>query len=73
MNSLGRSSRIYPGQVLVVQAGDSQYVVHKVRRGETLGRIAQKYQTSITKILATNHLTDPDLIRVGDKLRIYVK
>jgi LysM repeat protein len=74
LNGLGRSSRIYPGQNLKVSGtGGANYIVYKVRRGDTLGRIAKKYRTSIARILAANHLTDPDNIRVGHKLRIQVK
>jgi membrane-bound lytic murein transglycosylase D len=74
LNGLGRSSRIYPGQVLrVVSDGGRDYVVHRVRRGDTLTRIARRYRTSISKILATNNIDDPDQLKVGDKLKIYIK
>ena len=74
LNGLGRSSRIYPGQMLKVSgSGGPEYVTHKVRRGESLSRIAKKYRTSISKILANNYLDDPDNIRVGQELRIKVK
>ncbi|MCP4684313.1 MAG: LysM peptidoglycan-binding domain-containing protein [bacterium] len=74
LNGLGRSSRIYPGQVLTVAGGGgSEYVIYKVRRGDNLSRIAKKYRTTIARILAANHLTDPDNIPVGYKLRINVK
>ncbi len=73
LNRLGRSSRIYPGQVLAVKVeGARDYVIHKVRRGETLSRIARKYRTSIASIMATNNITDPDLLQAGDVLRIQV-
>lgn len=74
LNGLGRSSRIYPGQVLKVSdrtGGD--YVVHKIRRGETLSRIAQKYRISISRIISANDIDDPDELTVGTKLKIYVK
>lgn len=71
-NGLGRSSRIYPGQLLAVEgSAGPDFVLHKVRRGETLSRIAQKYRTNISKIQATNGLTNPDQLRVGTKLKIY--
>ena len=74
MNDLGRSSRIYPGQVLTVSKGaGSDYLVHKVRRGETLSRIAKKYRTTVSKILAANGLTNPDQLRIGKKLKIYTR
>lgn len=74
LNGLGRSSRIYPGQVLTVNAsGSNDYVIHKVKRGESLSKIARRYQTSISTILDINNIDDPDMIQVGDKLRIYLK
>jgi len=73
LNGLGRSSRIYPGQVLTVQpGGDRNYVIYKVRRGDTLSRIARKYRTSISKILVSNGKTDPDNLNIGEKLKIYM-
>ncbi len=72
LNSLGRSSRIYPGQMLVVSDGGAKkYVVHKVRRGDTLSRLAQKYRTTMARIIANNNIADPDRLTVGAKLKIY--
>lgn len=74
LNGLGRSSRIYPGQILkVADGGGSDYVVHKIRRGDTLSRIAQKYRISISHIISANDIDDPDELTVGTKLKIYVK
>lgn len=77
LNELGRSSRIYPGQVLKVGgdggSGGPDYVEYKVRRGDSLSRIARQFRTSISKILATNHLNDPDNLQVGQTLRIKVQ
>jgi LysM repeat protein len=74
LNGLGRSSRIYPGQVLQVGGGEgSDYVMYKVRRGDTLSRIASRYRTTIAKILAANGLTNPDNLPVGLTLKINLK
>mgnify|MGYP006277908657 CR=1 FL=1 len=74
LNGLGRSSRIYPGQLLTVSNdGAPRYVIHKVRRGENLSWIAQKYRTTIARITASNDINDPDNLRIGDRLKIYVK
>ncbi len=72
LNSLGRSSRIYPGQVLKVN-GDQKYVVHEVRRGDTLSRIAEKYRVSVSRIISANDIRDPDELAVGENLKIYTK
>lgn len=72
LNSLGRSSRIYPGQVLQV-ASSGNYVIHKVKRGETLSAIAGKYRTTVAKIRVFNNINNPDRLAVGAKLRIQVR
>ncbi len=74
LNGLSRTSRIQPGQVLVVSKNeDESIVVHTVRQGESLSLIAKQYRTTIAKILAANNLDDPDNISVGQALRIYVR
>jgi membrane-bound lytic murein transglycosylase D len=74
LNGLSRTSRIQPGQVLVVsKTEDENIVIHTVRQGETLSVIAKQYRTTIARILAANNLDDPDNIPVGQALRIYVR
>jgi membrane-bound lytic murein transglycosylase D len=54
---------------------DSQkrdWLVHKVRRGETLGGIARKYGVTVSMIAETNRLTSKRIISVGKQLRIPV-
>lgn len=46
------------------------YVVHRVRRGETLSTIAQHYRTSVQRIMETNNLRSGRMIRAGRKLKI---
>jgi membrane-bound lytic murein transglycosylase D len=43
---------------------------HRIRRGESLSRVAHRYRTSISKILELNHLSDPDKIVAGQILLI---
>lgn len=43
---------------------------HTVRRGETLGIIASNYGTSVTDIVTANHLTNKNIIEVGQTLVI---
>jgi len=71
LNNLSRSSRIYPGQILVVGGGTRDYVIHEVRRGETLSRIAQRYRVSMKRIISANDLADPDELTIGMQLKIY--
>jgi len=47
-----------------------QYVVHRVKRGETLSTIASRYRSSVQRIMEANNLRSAKMIRVGQKLRI---
>ena len=46
------------------------YVRHKVRRGESLSVIAARYRTSVSAIVAANHLRSRHSIRAGRWLKI---
>ena len=47
-----------------------QYLYHKVRKGESLSVIAQKYHTSASRIALANNIRVRDIIRVGQSLKI---
>ena len=46
------------------------YVIHRVRSGETLSGIADKYRTSVRRIMQANNLRSSHLIVAGKKLKI---
>ena len=50
----------------------TQYVVHRVGRGQTLSVIARRYGTSVSAIMRTNNLRSANRIREGQRLRIPV-
>jgi membrane-bound lytic murein transglycosylase D len=49
------------------------YVVHKVRRGESLSVIARRYGTSVRSIMRLNGLKSSHFIRTGWRLKIPTK
>jgi LysM repeat protein len=51
-----------------VKASTAEGGTHTVSRGETLASIAAKYGVSVSAMLAANHIADPNLIKVGQKL-----
>lgn len=61
-----------PGVDPAPDAGDHQAgeVVYIVKAGDTLGGIAAKYGTTYQAIAAYNGIKNPNLIRVGQKIRI---
>jgi membrane-bound lytic murein transglycosylase D len=50
-----------------------QYVVHRVRRGETLSHIARRYRVSVRAIANANGIVQKDFIRTGQNLKIPVR
>ena len=44
--------------------------IHVVKKGETLGKIAQKYKCSVTNLKKWNNLTSNN-IKIGQKLKVY--
>ncbi len=55
---------------LTPSPGSGGEVWHTVVRGDTLGQIAIRYGTSSAAIMQANGLRNPNLIRVGQRLRI---
>lgn len=49
---------------------EASYIIHYVRRGETLSRIAQRYRTSVRAIARLSGLRRINLIRSGQRLKI---
>jgi len=45
-------------------------VDHRVRKGETLWRIAHTYDVSMSRVIRANHIKDPTDIRAGTRLYI---
>lgn len=81
-----RSSRIYAGQTLLIAVGEKEsnggvatkggtnsersYLLHKVRKGESLSTIARLYDVSVREIQDWNRLRS-SRIYAGQELRIY--
>ena len=54
----------------IKDGGDGERIIHRVRSGEVLGRIAIRYHVSVSQIKRWNGLRS-DNIRVGQRLVIY--
>ncbi len=50
-----------------------QYVVHKVRKGESLSTISKKYKVSIHDLAAVNKIRNRHKIKIGQKLTIPIR
>ncbi|MBN2244411.1 MAG: LysM peptidoglycan-binding domain-containing protein [Candidatus Aminicenantes bacterium] len=49
---------------------EATYVIHYVRRGETVSHIAERYRTSTSTIARLNNLNSRYLIRPGQRLKV---
>lgn len=54
----------------VTESGTPEYVEHVVVSGDTIWKLARQYNTTETKIMELNNITDPKRIQVGQKLKI---
>ena len=60
--NFGKNTNIYT-------SADEKIVYHRVKSGETLGKIAQMYRTSVSELCKLNGLTTKSVLRVGQSLR----
>ena len=71
LNGLGKRSRIYPGQKISLPGSPSPPGgVHKVRRGETLWSIAQRYGRTVEEICQANGIRSTSRIYPGQRLQM---
>jgi len=77
LNNLQNKNRIYPGQRLIVAQAPTKLkrpapgpntTVYRVRRGDTLVRIANKYKMNTNELLALNNIGNKNRIYPGQKL-----
>jgi murein DD-endopeptidase MepM/ murein hydrolase activator NlpD len=72
-NSIKEKDILSLGQIIKIPQDNlpaTDYNMHIVKKGETLWSIAQKYNLSVDLILATNNLTNSELISIGQEMKI---
>lgn len=69
-NGLDDPDRIVAGTVLVIPDGEGPAGGHVVQPGETLSAIAARYGVSTSALAEANGITNPNLIRAGQHLRV---
>lgn len=78
LNGLSSRSKIYPGQVLRINASSSagssrsfaSTTSYRVKKGDTLGKIAKRFGTSVSALQRHNQLRNASRIRVGQLLEV---
>lgn len=74
-NNIKNPNLIYAGEVITIPSGYSggapqAAVYYTVRSGDTLWAIANRYGTTVAKIAADNNIKNPNLIYVGEVIKI---
>lgn len=64
---VGLGLLVFPREQAQAQHGEQ---IHTVQPGETLGGIAAKYGVSYQQLARYNGISNPNLVRVGQRLRI---
>ena len=68
-NDISNPNLIHIGQELVIPGAQGEpEVIHVVTRGETLGKIAYKYGSSVSALAERNGITNPNLISIGQSI-----
>lgn len=72
INNIENPNLIHVGQVLKINGTETptQEVTYTVKKGDTLSKIAKKYNTTYQKIAKDNNISDPNKIYAGQKLII---
>ncbi len=69
-NNIQNPSLIYVGQTLQIPAGSAQLDYYVTRPGDSLWTIAQKYNTTVPRLLEINRLSNPNVIYPGQLIKI---
>jgi LysM repeat protein len=80
LNGITDPDKIYLGAKIIVDgstrvlavnlASDTTDLTHLVTKGESLAKIASKYDTTISTLLAHNDIEDPNLIVIGQEITV---
>jgi len=70
VNGIGDPNQIWPGQVLKVTGTASQESTYYVQAGDTLSAIANKFGTTVSSLVSLNHISNPNVIYVGQKIYV---
>lgn len=70
INGIGDPNTIWPGQVLKVTGSASPSNTYYVQNGDTLSGIASQFGTTVAALVSANHIYNPNIIGVGQKIII---
>ena len=57
-------------QTKTSSSSTSSNVYYTIRKGDTLGKIAKKYHTTVSKLCKLNHISERTILKIGRKIRV---
>jgi LysM repeat protein len=71
INHIKNSNLIYVGQTLnITGSGPTGQMGYRIKPGDTLSQIAKDFKTTVNQLQAWNHITNPNLIKAGQRIRV---
>ncbi len=65
-------NKVQISPALAENKGDRQEIPYRVRRGDSLWKISQEFNVSIQDIKEWNGIEDGELIKAGERLKLYI-
>lgn len=69
-NNIQNRNLIYVGQRIIIPRNISGYIRYQVKYGDTLWRIAKRFNTTVSHIVMLNNIKNPNLIYAGSIINI---
>lgn len=69
-NNIKDPNLIITGDRIIVKKGSAEPIIYIVKLGDNLTKIARRYNTTVQKLVKDNHIINPNLIYVGQKIVI---
>src|SRR5690242_4176022 len=66
--TLGATPALTARKMNIRPTGDSPVSTYSVRSGDTLSALAQRFNTTVDALAKANHISNPNMIRVGQRL-----
>lgn len=79
LNKIKNRNLIYIGEILEIpysaqeHKGETNHIIYTIKRGDTLSKIAKKFNISLKEIVRLNDIKNINLIYAGETLRIEIK
>lgn len=75
LNNISNPNLIYPGEKLIISnntnlGNECGKVLYIIKRGDTLTKIANEFDTTISEIATLNNIKNPNLIYAGETIRV---